>query len=62
LPKYGSDHRHLVLNTNGANVQNSKIFRFEKEWIYNDDFNRLVAKWWLEIYLTGILGRADIKN
>jgi hypothetical protein len=56
LHKFSSDHCPLVLQINGISIPSSQLFRFDKEWIMNEEFNHLVKKWWLEITLSGDIG------
>jgi hypothetical protein len=62
LHKFSSDHCPLVLQTNGISIPSSQLFRFDKEWIMNEEFNHLVKKWWLEITLSGDIGLSWQKN
>lgn len=58
LAKNGSDHCPLILCTSMPRLQVHHRFRFEKEWLLNDDFNALVIKWGQEIELSGEIGEA----
>jgi hypothetical protein len=48
LPKYGFNHCHLILCTQDSSFKIVFIFRFDKEWTLNLEFNRLLVKWWNE--------------
>lgn len=51
LSSYGSDHTPLVLDT-GSTPSPSKQFKFDPEWLNNEDFVKLVIKWWSELPLS----------
>lgn len=46
LPRIGSDHAPLVLDTRGRRVTSPKIFHFEKCWLDHPGFHDLVASIW----------------
>jgi hypothetical protein len=46
LPRVGSDHTPLVVDTGALKIPNSKQFRFEKWWLKVDGFDQVVAKFW----------------
>lgn len=46
LPRVGSDHTPLILDTGARRVISPKIFRFEKWWLDHPDFKTLVIKTW----------------
>jgi hypothetical protein len=46
LPRVGSDHNRLVVDTGALKLPNSKQFRFEKWWLKVDGFDQVVAKFW----------------
>jgi hypothetical protein len=35
---------------------NNQLFRFDPEWVQNEEFYRLVIKWWHEVQLSGDIG------
>lgn len=46
LPKYGSDHTPLLLDS-GENVRRpEKVFKFEKWWLYEEAFANVVQQAW----------------
>lgn len=47
LSSYGSDHNPLVLST-GHQERHTHQFRFDPEWLKNEEFVQLVIKWWTE--------------
>jgi hypothetical protein len=54
-----------MLCLGGANIISTSLFRFDKEWLKDEEFNRLIHKWWLEISLSGDIGRSwrkKVKN
>jgi hypothetical protein len=53
LPKYGSGHCPLILCTQVSSTPIDFIFRFDKEWALNPEFNRLLVNWWNEFSLKG---------
>jgi hypothetical protein len=56
LSKNGSDHRPLILHSNGADIAYHKMFRFNKKLLAIQEFNDLIIKWWNEIKLFGDIG------
>uniref|UniRef100_A0A453DH67 Endonuclease/exonuclease/phosphatase domain-containing protein n=1 Tax=Aegilops tauschii subsp. strangulata TaxID=200361 RepID=A0A453DH67_AEGTS len=46
LPRVGSDHTPLILDTGARRVSSPKIFRFEKWWLDHPDFKKMVADTW----------------
>lgn len=46
LPRVGSDHTPLVLDTGALQPPKDKQFRFEKWWLEVDSFEELVKKNW----------------
>ena len=46
LPRVGSDHTPLLIDTGARRVTSPKIFRFEKWWLDQPDFKDLVRKIW----------------
>jgi hypothetical protein len=57
LPKYVFDYCPLLLHTSMATLSSSNIFRFDKIWLKDPEFNKLVLKWWTDFKLKG-----DIDN
>lgn len=49
--KYGSDHCPLILHTSNSPLNPIHHFRFDPSWVENEEFNRLVIKWWDEFPL-----------
>jgi hypothetical protein len=58
LPKYISKHCPLLLQTSMAALPSSNIFRFDKVWLEDPEFNRLVIKWWNDFKLKGDIGNS----
>lgn len=46
LPRVGSDHTPLVLDTRTRKVSSPKMFRFEKWWLSQPDFKHLIIDTW----------------
>ena len=46
MPRVGSDHTHLVLDTGARRVNCPKMFRFEKWWLAQHGFSQLVHDVW----------------
>lgn len=46
LPRAGSDHTPLLLNTRHHSHISPKLFSFEKWWLDQDDFVPFITKWW----------------
>lgn len=65
LSSYGSDHTPLVLDT-GTQQNPSKQFKFDPEWLNNEEFVKLVIKWWQELplsnYRMGLSWHNKLKN
>lgn len=51
LSTYGSDHIPLLLST-GVSQSSPHCFRFDPEWLKNEEFTRLVVKWQTETPLS----------
>jgi hypothetical protein len=57
LLRYQFDHNVLLIDSNHTNINRTqKIIRFEKTWIGNEEFEKLIIKWWLEYSLAADLG------
>lgn len=46
LPKIGSDHRPILLDTQPSEARRRALFRFEQMWISHDEYNGLVQNTW----------------
>lgn len=46
LGKYGSDHCPLLLQTHTGSKIQHHILRFDSSWTENEEFVRLIHKWW----------------
>lgn len=46
LPRIGSDHTPLILDTGARRVTSPKIFHFEKWWLDHPNFKKLVSDVW----------------
>jgi hypothetical protein len=47
LPRYQSDHNILLLTTyQNNNSLANKIIRFEKRWMGNKEFKKILPQWW----------------
>lgn len=46
LPRVGSDHAPLLLDSGGSNKNTDRPFRFEKWWLSLPDFHKLVEEIW----------------
>lgn len=51
LSFYGFDHNPLLLST-GSSHPHSHQFKFDPEWLKNEEFVNLVIKWWQEFTLS----------
>ena len=49
LPRIGSDHTPLILDTGARRVTSPKPFRFEKWWLDQPDFKDLVCEIWKSV-------------
>lgn len=51
LSSYGSDHTPILLST-GSTCSPNHQFKFDPEWLNNEEFVHLVIKWWNEYPLS----------
>lgn len=49
LPRIGSDHTPLVLNTGARKIASPKMFRFEKRWLSQPGFAQVVSDAWTSV-------------
>jgi hypothetical protein len=57
LPRYQSDHNVLILNSIISRQQSTHT-RFEKFWIGDPEFEKLLKQWWESFRLEDDLGNS----